>query len=428
MGILSRTVYNITDTYFVSRLGTNELAAMNFTFPVVMILGAISMGMGLGAASSVSRAIGRGEETAIKRLATDALLLALIIVIILTLVGLATIDPLFRLLGATNETLPLIKAYMSIWYMGTVFMVMPMIGNHCIRATGNTAYPSIVMMVSAIINVILDPIFIFGLLGFPRLELTGAAIATVIARALTCVAAMWFLIYKVKIIDFSIPKYKDVINSWKQIVYIAFPAILSRLLIPVSMGIVTRMAAELGTPAVAAFGSGIKISGISLVPLRALSVSMLPFTGQNWGAKLFGRVQSARIIALRFSILWGALLAVTMLLLGGKIARLFSAEPEVIVGISLFLWIDPIGYGLRGVFFMSNAIMNAINKPMVPAILIVLRLAILYVPLAYLGMKFWLLPGMFAGMALANILSGIVAWIIAKSVTKSEEAKILTDK
>ncbi len=423
MGILSRTVYNITDTYFVAKLGTNELAAMNFTFPVVMILGAFSMGMGLGASSSVSRAIGRGEEKAIKRLATDALLLAMLIVIILTLLGLATIEPLFRLLGATDETLPLIKAYMSIWYLGSVFMVMPMIGNHCIRATGNTAYPSIVMMASAIINIILDPIFIFGLLGFPRLELTGAALATVIARALTCVAAMWFLIYKAKIIDFSIPKYKAVIDSWKQITYIALPAILSRLLIPLSMGIVTRLAAELGTPAVAAFGSGIKISGLSLVPLRALSVSMIPFTGQNWGAKLFDRVQSGRIIALRFSILWGALLAVTMFLLGSKIARQFSAEPDVIVGITLFLWIDPIGYGLRGVFIISNAIMNAINRPVVPAILMVLRLAILYVPLAYLGMKFWQLPGMFAGMALANVLSGIVAWIIAKNVVKSEEER-----
>ena len=199
------------------------------------------------------------------------------------------------------------------------------------------------------------------------------------------------------------------------------------MLIPLSMGIVTRMAAELGTTAVAAFGAGIKISGISLVPLRALSVSMLPFTGQNWGANLFDRVQSGRIMAIRFSLIWGAFLLVTMLLLGSRIASLFSTESEVIMGITMFLWIDPIGYGFRGVFFMSNSIMNAINRPMVPATLMVIRLALLYVPLAYLGMKFWQLPGMFAGMALANIIAGIVAWIAAKIVTKSEEEKILTD-
>ncbi|MFH1514178.1 MAG: MATE family efflux transporter [bacterium] len=428
IGIFSSTIFNITDTYFVAKLGTRELAAMNFTFPVVMVLGGLSMGMGLGAGSALSRAIGSGDEKAVKRLATDALLLALLIVIIISLIGLATINSLFRLLGATDETLPLIKTYMSIWYLGTAFMVIPMVGNHCIRATGNTAYPSIVMMTSAIINVILDPVLIFGLLGIPRLELTGAAIATVIARSMTCIAALWFLNYKVKILDFSLPKFKDVIDSWKQIIYIAMPATLSRMLIPLSMGIVTRLAAELGTTSVAAFGSGVKISGIVLVPLRALSMSMIPYIGQNWGAKQFDRVQEGRIIATRFSLIWGALLVVWMLFFGSAIARQFSSEPEVIVGITLFLWIDPIGYGLRGVFIISNGIMNAINKPMVPAVLMILRLAILYVPLAYLGMKLWHLPGMFAGMALANSLSGIVAWIFAKIVTKSEEAKILTIK
>ena len=174
-GMFSIIAFNLTDAYFVGKLGTAPLAAISFTFPVVMTVGSITIGLGVGTCSVLSRAIGEGDHRKVQRLATDSLILSLLVVGFFILVGILTIDPLFEAMGADSETLPLIREYMSIWYFGMMFLVVPMVGNNALRASGDTINPSIIMTVSALINVILDPILIYGLGPFPRLEIKGAA-------------------------------------------------------------------------------------------------------------------------------------------------------------------------------------------------------------------------------------------------------------
>ncbi|MCK5179038.1 MAG: polysaccharide biosynthesis C-terminal domain-containing protein, partial [Candidatus Omnitrophica bacterium] len=196
--MLSMVVFNLVDTFFVSRLGTKELAAMGFTFPVVMFIANIAMGFGVATSSLVSMAIGRGDDHQVRRLTTDSLIISFFVVLIFSILGFLSMDWMFRLLGADGETLPLVKQYMRIWYMGSVFVVIPMIGNSAIRACGDTFFPSLTMTISMVINAILDPLLIFGLWGFPRLELEGAAIATVIARAVALVFSFLILHFKKK--------------------------------------------------------------------------------------------------------------------------------------------------------------------------------------------------------------------------------------
>ena len=157
-GVLSVLAFSLADTYFVAQLGTKELAAMSFTFPVVTILGSIAMGLGTGASSVIARVIGRGEHQQVQRLTTDSLLLSLLIVSILASLGLITINPLFATLGAELELLPLIRDYMNIWYLGMVFLVVPMVGNSVIRASGNTVLPSLIMTLAAGVNILVDPL------------------------------------------------------------------------------------------------------------------------------------------------------------------------------------------------------------------------------------------------------------------------------
>ncbi|MEL7053459.1 MAG: MATE family efflux transporter, partial [Cyanobacteria bacterium J06588_5] len=119
-GIFALVAFNLADTYFVGQLGTTQLAAMSFTFPVVMTLGSLALGLGVGASSIIARAIGQGDRSRVQRFTTNSLTLGLSMVALLSAIGLLTIDPLFRLLGAGPETLPFIREYMQIWYFGMV--------------------------------------------------------------------------------------------------------------------------------------------------------------------------------------------------------------------------------------------------------------------------------------------------------------------
>ena len=230
IGLFSVMAFNLTDTYFVSQLGTRELAAMSFTFPVVSVLYGVSMGLGTGTVSTVARAIGRGETANVRRVCSDSLMLSFVTVFVVAAVGVLTIDPLFRALGAGDDVLPLIHEYMVIWYPGVVFLVVPMVANAAIRASGDTKIPALIMTCGMTLNVILDPLMIFGLLGFPRMELAGAAWATVVARACTMVASIAILHFRVGLLDFSRPKLSSVLASWRQVTAIAIPATLTNVM------------------------------------------------------------------------------------------------------------------------------------------------------------------------------------------------------
>ena len=194
--VLTMVVFNLVDTAFVGRLGTRELAAISFTFPVVLVVNSLAGGLGIGASAVISRAIGQGDRYRVQRLTTDSLALAVLVVAIFSLVGLATIDPLFRLLGAGEKILPRIREYMSVWYFGMIFVVIPMTGNNALRARGDTKTPSLIMITAAGLNCVLDPLLIFGLAGFPQMGLRGAAVATVLSRALTLPVSLSILHFR----------------------------------------------------------------------------------------------------------------------------------------------------------------------------------------------------------------------------------------
>ena len=302
IGLFSVMAFNLTDTYFVSQLGTRELAAMSFTFPVVSVLYGVSMGLGTGTVSTIARAIGRGETANVRRVCSDSLMLSFVTVFVVAAVGVLTIDPLFRALGAGDDVLPLIHEYMVIWYPGVVFLVVPMVANAAIRASGDTKIPALIMTCGMTLNVILDPVMIFGLLGFPRMELAGAVWATVVARACTMVASIAILHFRVGLLDFSRPKLRSVLASWRQVTAIAIPASLTNVMPSIATGFMTRLIAAYGASAVAAWGASSRISYFVLIPVFALCSGLVPFIGQNWGAEEFGRVRTARGYGYRIAL------------------------------------------------------------------------------------------------------------------------------
>ena len=409
VGIMGMVAFNLVDTFFVGQLGTTQLAAMSFTFPIVLVIGSISMGLGVGAAAVISRAIGEGDRHKVQRLTTDALSLSLIIVISFVVLGLLTIGPLFRLMGASPALLPYIKKYMTIWYPGVAFVIIPMVGNNAIRATGDTKTPSMIMLAAVAVNMVLDPLLIFGIGPFPRWGLQGAAAATVAARATTLMVALRILHGREKMISFAPPPLKEAVLSWRKILYIGLPAAGTNLIIPVSMGVITYLVSTYGKEAVAALGVATRVEAFSLTVVMALSSVLTPFIGQNLGAGRMDRIKRAVKLSRRFALAWGGVVFIIFFMWARPIAQLFNDHPAVISAVVSYLLMVSVSYGFAGVLVLSGSAFNALNKPMPAAVLSILRMVVLYIPVALVGSYFWQLKGIFVGAATANVLAGTAA-------------------
>lgn len=410
-GMISMIIFNLVDTLYIGQLGKDELAAMSFTFPVVMVVQSIALGLGMGTSSVVSRAIGQGNTSRVKRLSSDSLFLAAIIVAIAAISGELTIEPLFTLLGADSVTLPLIKEYMRIWYIGVIFVVFPMVGNNIIRATGDMKTPALIMSFSAFANLILDPFLIFGIGPFPEMGLAGGALATVIARAFTLVFALIVLV-KRDLLTSKWESLKELITSWKEILFIGVPAALNNMITPLSMGVITRMISVFGTAAIAGFGVATRLEMIVMMIIHSLAAVMVPFTGQNMGSGKFDRILEAVKKGFLFSIIWSVVAFIGFFFAGAFMAELFNKDPEVIDTVVLYLRIIAFTYGFQGILLLSSSTLNALGKPIDAIILSILRLIGFYIPLSILGAKIFGLKGIFAAGALANILSGIIAAVV----------------
>lgn len=410
-GSFTVIAFNLADTYFVSRLGTAELAAMTFTFPVVLLLGNLAMGLGIGVSSVVSRAVGTGASTLVKRLTMASLTLSVVVVGIFAFTGLGTINSLFTLLGVEPEILPLVREYMQIWYLGMVFLVIPMVGNSIIRATGDAQTPSLIMTMAAFLNILLDPLLIFGWGPIPALELQGAALATVIARAMTLVASLLVLGLRERLLLYYLPSLQEAREHWWRILQIGFPAALNRAIVPLSMGFITSIVATYGPAAIAGFGIALRVESFALIVPMALPASLGPFVGQNWGAQKYDRIRQALKLSFGFSLIFGGFLALSLALSADWIATLFNSDSAVIAVVTTYLVIAPIGYGAAAVLFTASSVSNALGRPLPAVAMSLIQMLVFYVPLAYLGSWLIGLRGIFIAACLSNLIVGLGALI-----------------
>jgi putative MATE family efflux protein len=423
-GTLSIVLFNLADTFFVGQLGAVPLAAMSFSFPVVLISGGLSMGLGIGTTAHVSRALGEGKRDFAKLISSQAHLLAFLVVVTIAGAGLLTIDPLFTALGADAETLPLIRTYMTIWYSGMPFVILPMIGMNVLQATGDTKTTGLVLTLSVFLNVILDPLLIFGIGPFPEMGIAGAALATVISRASSFIIIGTIIIRREHLLSLRFGGIRSIVHEWGEILFIGIPAAATNILLPISQGVVTRLVADYGTESVAGFGAATRVESFALVFVLATSMIVTPFVGRNLGAGQNDRVKSTHNYASLFSLAWGSLVFVVFLLAARPIASIFNDNPEVVSVTSRYLRIMAVSYGVLGLVNMSSAAFNGIRKPLTAAGVAAVRLFLLYVPLAILGGMLFELEGIFWGAAIGNLLGGAFAYLWFRR-TKLPEPRVV---
>ena len=415
LGITTMMGQGLIDTWFIGQVGDRELAAFGFGFPILMIVTSVAIGLGAGTSSVVARAIGADDHRRARRLATDSLLLSFLMTGAISLVGMMTIDPLFRLLGAPEDMLPLIRPFMMILYAGVPFIVIGMVGMASMRATGDARLPGKLMVLASVLNVILDPILIFGLGPVPALGLNGAATAALLARSTIFLLTVYLMRFRLDLVSFNKPDIHELTSSWRDILHVGLPAAGTNAIVPLGAAIITAMIARFGPEAVAGFGVASRIETMMLVAYFAMSSIIGPFVGQNFSAGREDRILRALWLCTVFCIGSGLAIAAFLALLSGIVPGFFSDSPNVIRVTQLFLWIVPVSYGTYGMVMVMNASFNGIGKPMPAVWISVARMLVLYVPLAFVGRFLFGVPGIFVAYAVANIVTGIGSYIWARN-------------
>jgi len=423
-GMVLLMTFNLVDTFFVGLLGTQPLAAISFTFPITFTVISLTIGLGIGTSAVIAKALGKGDREAAKNSGTAALYLAAVVVAFLSYIGYMFIDEMFLLLGASNEMLPLIHQYMDVWFIGSIFLIGPMIGNSILRASGDTKTPSIIMGSAGLINAILDPIFIFGFGPVPAMGIEGAAIATLISWLFGFSLVINIVARRRRLVHTHFIPLKELTKSCQGILHIGLPAAGANMLTPIAAAILTAIVANYGESAVAAFGVGSRIESIACLVVLALSMTLPPFISQNFGAGNMHRVEEGYKTSTKFVMLWQILIYGLLILLAPYIANAFAKEQAVADIITLFIWILPLGYGLQGIIILTNSSFNALHKPMVALVLSIVRLFVCYVPAAYIGSLYFGLQGFFGGALLGNVIMASISYrLFSKQFTKNIDDK-----
>ncbi|WP_298443768.1 MATE family efflux transporter [uncultured Ferrimonas sp.] len=411
LAVISLLAFQLTDAFFISRLGSDALAAFGLTLAPTLMTISIALGLGSGVSVNLARLLGQNKQQEAKQFVSHALLLTLLISVSIALLGIATIKPLFALLGADASLLPLFHDYMFTWYAGITLLILQIQANQALRASGYTLAPALVTILIAVTNGILDPLLIFGIGPFPELGFHGAAVATFMAWVVSFSAAAYLLLIKHKLP--SKPQFTRLRQHWRELLHIARPCTLSNLLNPAAGAVLIALMARIDTHAVAALGVGMRIEGVMLIAVTALSGTLTPFLAQNIGAGQMKRAFHALFSCLQLLLLWQMALYLLVWLCSSQIAALFAVEAETGQVLSQYLLWLPASYGLLAVVILYSVLLNAQHLPLKALSLNIIRLGTL-LPAAFVGQYVAGAQGVFIAMTAANCFAGLVCWQLAK--------------
>ena len=304
IGMFALLVINLVDAYYIGKLGVLELSAISYAFPVLFTLMSFNIGIAIGISATVSKYIGQGDLYKAKKTVSNVMILIFLLMVLLSIVSFLLNNYIFSLLGANGETLILINEYMSIWYIGSPFFACLVIGNSVLRANGDGIKPSCIIIITSLTNAVLDPIFIFGWGPLNAMGIQGAAIATTISYILG-MNIMITIIRNENLLSFPSIKFIKLLKFSFPVLVIGLPAAFTMMLSPIVLGYINKIVSSHGSEAVAAFGVGLRIESLATVGIIAISSSLTPFIGQNFGANKHYRIITAINYSVVLSGIWG---------------------------------------------------------------------------------------------------------------------------
>ena len=425
-GTLFQTLYNIVDTFFAGKISANALAAIAKSFPLYFII--IATGVGIVSASNalISNSLGAKDDRTASLYVAQSLLYSVIVSILVTMIGLSFSDDLLRFMGSDQETIKLATDYLDVIFFATFIFLIQISLNGALNAQGDTKSYRNVLIVSFFLNIGLNPLFIFGLGPIPAFGIAGLAIATVIAQLL----GLFYLAYKVYCCELKqylslkcfLPKFDLIKNLTNQSV----PMMMNMFMIGLGIYNILFFVSKFGYLAAAGYGSALRIEQILLLPVIGLNTAVLTIAGQNFGAKFFDRVDEsytkAIIVGSSFMILAG----IIVFLLADNIVSIFTDNQEAIDFGADYLKVAAFIGPVYPVFFITNALFQAIKKPVYTVIITFSRLVLL--PFSTMSVVVFVLDGtfkdLFLGLFFINWTFGILVFLFSKYYMKKLFSKI----
>ena len=417
-GTLAMSGYNIVDTYFVGQLGRLPLAAMGFTFPVIMLIGCVFRGLGIGIMTPASQALGGKNHGKAAKLVTSGLLETLLVSFVIAVIGILTLRSTFRFCGAPEEVMPALYGYMSVWYLGCCTASTGMVGNDLLIAAGDSKVASAMMVFGMLINGVLDPIFIMGCGPVPALGIQGAAIATVFSQFISAFIVFLILYRRHHLLLLQKIPWNIIRGAWGIITRYAVPSAIGMLMMPIGSFVITRITAEFGTAAVAGAAAAGRLEMIAFIFPMALGIALMPMIGQNYGGRFYSRINLCRRFSMSFAFFFLLVMGVIYFFLTPHVVRFFSPDPEVRAVMVLYMRIVPFGFGMIEIHRYSGFFFTACGQPVVAAWLNGFRILGLMIPFSFLAVYLNSLQWLFWGRLFADVIAGglgcAMAWYLTR--------------
>lgn len=414
IGVLALLGFQLVDSAFIARLGTAPLAAQSFTFPLSFLIIGIQVGMGIAIAALISRALGAGEEARARRLSSLVLMAGGGVIGFLAIILWLFHVPIFQLLGADETTLSYIRIYWAPQLLSAWLGALLYFSYSVFRAYGDTRLPGKMMVLSSLINLVLDPLLIFGVGDWDGWGLPGAAWATVIAFSVGLLITTRKLLSRQWASQQGL--WREAKLSWRPFSGIAAPAMVSQLMPPLAAMLAISAVAGLGESEVAAWGLASRLETLSLMVILAMTMSLPPWLGRCYGAGDWGQIQQLMRLAIKVALVWQLGLGVILALGAPWLSMALAGNPDVQSELTLLIRFLLPSYAALGVCMLVVSAGNALGWPLRAMLLSSARLFICYLPCLWLGSQFFGWWGLAAGAAIGNVLAGVLAWQVMRRI------------
>lgn len=424
LSMMIQALYNVVDSIFIARVGEDALTAVSLAFPIQMLMISVGVGTAIGVNSLLSRRLGAQQHKEASSVAVHGLFLSVVIWIFFAIFGAILTPFFFQLFTDSPEIIKMGQDYLIICTTLSLGIFGQLVCERIMQGTGNTIHPMITQGVGAIINIILDPIFIFGYFGLPAMGTAGAAIATVIGQWVAMGLALFFMIRKTTELNFKFKRFRPKFRTIKEIYEVGLPSsIMQSIGSVMTIGMNTILIAFSAT-AVAVFGIYFKLQSFIFLPVFGLTAAMISIVGFNYGARNKERI--ARTI--RHAVL----IATGMMLLGilifqtipALLLRLFDASPSMLdIGIRA-LRIISIHFPLAGIAIILSSSFQAIGKGFYSLIISIVRQLGVLLPAAYLLARIWGLDAVWFAFLASEVASLLLAIIFFIKIYRREIATL----
>lgn len=408
-------MYNMVDTYYVGRLGiTSATAAISIIFPLFILIGAVGLIFGVGGGTYVSRLLGEKNKLKADIVASTSLFMVIFTSLLATFFALVFIKQVLYFLGANDLIMPYAISYVKILFWGILFTMGNMTLENLVRSEGNALISMLIIVSGAIINIILDPIFMFSL----DLGLEGAAYATVLSQALSFLIFILYFTSPFSLIRLNVKSIKITKDFFMPIFIVGVPAFIKQALVSISIGLVNKFAIVYGVAAVAAIGITMRVTSMGMMLVIGFAQGFQPLAAYNYGARKINRVLEATRTSIIWLTLFSAIFSFAIMIMAKPIVSKFSEDTEVIkIGV-LFFRAFCITFIFSGYIMIYSVLFEALGKGKNALILAISRQGIFFIPLLYILPNFYGLQGIIFAQPIADFLTFILTILFAISIKK----------